>query len=184
MIFAIVLLALLTCMHLLSIALTAIGRRRVAAAPEPNERPPISVLRPVRGLENHIEQTLQSSFTLDYPQYEILFCVAEADDPALPLIDRLIAAHPQADVRVLVGEDRLGANPKLNNIAKGWRTARHDLVVMSDSNADLPPDYLDRLVARLDDGVGLVSVPGIGSLPEGAWAELECAFLNTHRSYG
>jgi ceramide glucosyltransferase len=182
MIFTIVLLALLTSMHLLSVALAAIGMRRVAAEPKPSQRPPISVLRPVRGLENHIEQALRSSFTLDYPQFEILFCVAEADDPALPLIDRLIAAYPQADARILVGDERLCANPKLNNIAKGWRTARHDLVVMSDSNVDLPPDYLHQLVARLHDGVGLVSVPGIGSLPEGLWAELECAFLNTHQA--
>ncbi|MBI1415856.1 MAG: glycosyltransferase [Limimaricola sp.] len=144
-------------------------------------RPPVSVLRPVRGIENHIEETLASTFTPAYPDYEILFCCADADDPIVPVVERLIAAHPQVDARLLIGDERPSGNPKLNNLVKGWYAAKYDWILMADSNVLLPPDYLDQLLGHWTPGTGLVSSPPAGIRPEGFWAALEAAFLNTYQ---
>jgi ceramide glucosyltransferase len=142
----------------------------------------VSILRPICGLENHIEETLRSTFALDYPRYEIVFCSARADDPAALLAQRLIAQHPHVPARLLVGNERISANPKLNNLHKGWRAAAHDLIVMADSNVLMPADYIQRLTAMAGPRVGLVCSPPAGCWPDGLWAELECAFLNTYQA--
>src|SRR5262245_15371203 len=120
----------------------------------------VSLVRPVCGLENHIEDTLGSAFELDYPRYEIIFCAATASDAAVPLVKRLIAAHPHVPTRLLIGNEAISENPKLNNVCKGWRAAAYDWVVMADSNVLMPPDYIECLLAawRRPDS-GLVSSP-------------------------
>ncbi|MFO1143596.1 MAG: ceramide glucosyltransferase [Amaricoccus sp.] len=144
--------------------------------------PPMSLLRPVCGIENFVEETLASSFALDYPTYEVVFCVADAADPVVPLVERLMAANTSVPARLLVGDDPISANPKLNNLAKGWAVARHDWIVMADSNLLLPPDYLAILLARWTPGTGLVSSPPAGVRPAGFWGELECAFLDSYQA--
>ncbi len=76
----------------------------------------------------------------------------------------------------------LTSNPKLNNLIKGWRVARHAWVVMADSNVLMPPDYLQRLLAGWRVDSGLLCAPPIGCMPHGFWAEVECAFLNTYQA--
>ena len=73
-------------------------------------------------------------------------------------------------------------NPKLNNVLKGWWAAKYDWIVLADSNVLMPRDYLERLFASWCADTGLVASPPIGSQPEGLWAELECAFLNTYQA--
>ena len=141
----------------------------------------VSLVRPICGLENHIEGTLGSAFELDYPRYEIIFCAATANDAAVPLVKRLIAAHPHVPARLLIGNEAISENPKLNNVCKGWRAAAYDWVVMADSNVLMPPDYIERLLAAWRPDSGLVSSPPVGCRPQGFWAELECAFLNTYQ---
>ena len=159
------------------LALSAMTRGKPANGR--TDRPGVSVLRPVCGLENHLEETLTTTFGSDYPEFEILFCVASPADPAIPLVRRLIAAHPAIPARLLIGEDRVSGNPKLNNLVKGWLAARHPMVLMADSNVLLPPDTLTRLLEQWTPGTGLISSPPIGTRPDGFWARLECAFLNT-----
>lgn len=178
-------LAFLAAAHFGSLAIAAWRSRRGAAAralPAPAHAPGVTVVRPVCGLENYIEETLRSTFLLDYPRFEILFCVARADDAAVPLLRRLIADYPWIDARLLLGDERISANPKLNNMVKGWREAAHDYVVFADSNVLMPRDYVQRLLARFDAHAGLVCSPPVGSRPENFWAELECAFLNTYQA--
>lgn len=165
-----------------SLALVARRLRRARGPARTRALPPITLLRPVCGLEHALEETLRSSFRLEAEGYEIVFCIARPDDPAAPLLRRLIAEHPGVPARLLVGDDRDFANPKLNNLLKGWRAARHDWIVMADSNLMLPPDYLQRLVAAWTPGTGLVSSPATGADPQGLWAALEAAFLNTHQA--
>ena len=144
--------------------------------------PPVTLLRPVCGIENNIEETLASGFALDHPVYEIIFCVASADDPVVPLVEGLILAHPRVPARLLIGDDVISGNPKLNNLAKGWEAARHDWIAMTDSNVELPRDYFAILFAHWTSGTGLVSSPPAGIRPVGFWAELECAFLDTYQA--
>jgi ceramide glucosyltransferase len=167
------------CIHWGSLWLAHSAWARSAPQDARKDRPAISVIRPCCGLEHGLDETLTSTFAADYPDYEILFCVADAADPVIPLINRLIAAHPQIKARLLLGDDKISGNPKLNNCVKGWRAATHDLILLSDSNVILPPDYLNRLMAEWRPGTGLVSSPPVGNRPPGFWARLECAFLNT-----
>ena len=150
-----------------------------APIPAPVDAPPVSIIRPVCGVDNFAEETLRSGFELDYPRYETLFCVADPDDPIIPLLRRLCAAYPGSPSQILVGDSRISRNPKLNNCVKGWHATAHDWVVMADSNVLMPPDYLQRCMAAWRPNTGLVCSTPIGSRPGNVWAELECGFLNT-----
>jgi ceramide glucosyltransferase len=149
---------------------------------EAARRPPITIVRPLCGLEHYSRETLGSSFLIDYPDYEVLFCVAEESDSIVRLAHEVIAEHPERPARVLIGKDALGENPKLNNMAKGFREARFEHIVFVDSNLYTPADYLDQLMHKLDQGAGMVSAPPIGLAPQGFWAEVECAFLNAYQA--
>jgi ceramide glucosyltransferase len=144
--------------------------------------PPVSLVRPLCGIDNYAADTLRSTFALDYPHYEILFCVASAKDPVIPLVEALIAKHAGASARLLIGDERMSPNPKLNNVLKGWRAAAHPWIVIADSNVLMPRDYIQLLFSSWRADTGLVASPPIGSRPQGLWAELECAFLNTYQA--
>jgi len=173
-----------TAIHVASIAI-AILRFRKGAPREPLSHrnfPPVSLVRPLCGIDNYAADTLRSTFALDYPRCEILFCVASARDPVVPLVEALMAKHPGAGARLLVGDERASSNPKLNNVLKGWRAACHDWIVIADSNVLMPRDYIELLFASWRADTGLVASPPIGCRPQGVWAELECAFLNTYQA--
>jgi ceramide glucosyltransferase len=153
-----------------------------AYQPPPPRAAGVTVIRPVCGIDNHAEDTLRSTFELDYPHYEILFCVAQSKDPVVGLLHRLIAAHPHVSAKLLTGDDSVSDNPKLNNVVKGWRHAAFDWVVIADSNVLMPRDYIQRLLAAFTPGTGLVCSPPVGCSPEGVWAELECSFLNSYQA--
>ncbi len=167
-------------LHLASIALVA--RRIRTRDPAAGVQVPVTVLAPVCGVEPGIERTLASFFGLAGADPQLLFCVADGNDPVIPLVKGLIARHPDRDAALLVGEDRVSGNPKLNNLVKGWAAARGEFVVMTDSNQILPPDYVAQLLGVCGEGVGLVSSPAVGIEPAGAWARIEAAFLNTHQA--
>src|SRR5215831_5960304 len=150
--------------------------------PVPQRAPAVSLIRPVCGLENFSQETLGSAFRLDYPSYEIIFCVEQESDAIVPVVNHLIAAHPNVHARLIIGKDRISANPKLNNVVKGWRAASHDWIVIADSNVLMPRDYIPRLFASWRADTGLVASPPIGSRPQGFWVEIECAFLNTYQA--
>jgi ceramide glucosyltransferase len=157
-------------------------RARERNLPPPADAPPVSIVRPLRGLEPFSEETLGATFKLDYPDYEIVFCVQSPNDPIIPLVESLIAAHPEREARLLVGDDYVSANPKLNNCVKGWEAARHPHVILADSNALPPRDYIQTMLAAFRDNTAMsVSMP-IGSRPKGFWATVECAILNTFQA--
>jgi ceramide glucosyltransferase len=169
--------------HALAIALAGPGcRRRSRATPVPNPAPPVTIVQPLRGVETFTRETLRSIVALDYPEYEIVFCLASADDPIAPLVRGAIAANPSRRARLLIGDDKVSANPKLNNVVKGWKAARTDWVIIADSNVLMPPDYIQRLLSRWRPNTGIVCAPPIGTRPENFAAEVECGFLNTYEA--
>src|SRR6185437_1567473 len=171
-------------MHGLSVALAArrCRRRSDPPMPPPKDAPSVTIVQPLCGVETFSRETLRSIFALDYPSYEIIFCLASGDDPIAPLVRGAIAANPDRPARLLIGDDRISANPKLNNVVKGWKAARHEWVIIADSNVLMPPDYIQRLLARWAPGAGIVCAPPIGARPESFAAEIECAFLNTYQA--
>lgn len=110
-----------TAIHVFSIVVVSARLcRRAPCHPAPRQTlPPVSLVRPLCGIDNHAADTLGSTFALDYPHYEILFCVTSANDPVVPLARALMAAHPEAGARLLIGDERVSNNPKLNNVLKG-----------------------------------------------------------------
>lgn len=174
--------AVAAAIHGASIALTLRKLREKPAVQSTFGTPPVTIVRPVCGLDGEAERTLRSSFHLDYPRYEVLFCVASPNDPVIPLVRKLIAQYPEAGARLLVGDDAVSENPKLNNCVKGWLGAKHEWIVLSDSNVILPPDYLQRLFEVWDEETGLVCAPPVGAAPESLPAEFECAFLNEYQA--
>ncbi|MFM7084154.1 MAG: glycosyltransferase [Hyphomicrobium sp.] len=134
------------------------------------------------GLEDVEKITLETTFRLNYPQYEILFCVAHYQDPAVQFLNDLIKRFSHVNARLLIGDSSLTLNPKLNNIIKGWSESIHEYVVLVDSNVVMTPDYLQQLINTWDHETGLVCSPPVGSTPVGFWAEVECAFLNTYQA--
>jgi ceramide glucosyltransferase len=174
--------ALAAILHGVSVAVTVVRCRRGRSPARGDLEEGVTLLRPVCGLENNLAETLRSSFELGYPRFEIIFCVARANDPAIGLIKDLIETYPWIPSRLLIGENRLNENPKLSNLMKGWHAARHPWIIMADSNVLLPHDYIERLLSAWRPASGLVCAPPIGSKPETLGAELECAFMNGYQA--
>jgi len=145
-------------------------------------RPRVTLIRPVCGLDTFDAETLASSFRQDYPEYEVIFCAQRTGDPAIAVVDRLIAAYPLVRARLMVGNDAVTRNPKLNNVWKGWHAATSDWICMADANLMLPRDYLATVVDTWDAGCGLVSSPPVGTRAEGWGGRLEAAFLNGNQA--
>lgn len=180
---------LATLLHMVSTAIAILRvRRRGAGGRGATEAaaaaalPAVTVVRPVCGHDPLDALTLGSTFALRHGGLEMLFCAARANDAAVPLVRALIAAHAEADARLLIGDDKSTPNPKLNNLIKGWEAARHAWIAIADSNVLMPESYLADLFSAWRPGTGLVCAPPIGSRPDGFWAEVECAFLNTYQA--
>ncbi len=153
-----------------------------AAFGRPSDASGVTVVRPLCGVEAFSAETLAAAFATDYPTFELLFCVARDEDPILPAVRAAIAAHPDVAARLLVGDDVISINPKLNNMVKGWREARYATVAFIDSNVLTPPDFVSGLVATWRADTGVVSAPPVGCCADGLWSHLECGFLNTYEA--
>jgi ceramide glucosyltransferase len=109
--------------------------------------PPVSVLKPVGGLEHSTYENFASFCHQDYPLYEILFCVNDETDSAVPVIERIIRDFPDRSIRLLIGRDHLGLNPKADKLCRLVREAKYDLFVTSDSDVRVGPGYLRSVAA-------------------------------------
>jgi ceramide glucosyltransferase len=143
---------------------------------------PVTIMRPLCGLEAYSEDTLRSTFHVRGNNIQIIFCVATAADPVVPLVKRLILEFPSANARLLIGDERISANPKLNNLVKAWACLATDWVVWIDSNVNLTSDALARMFSAYDKKAGMVCSPPIGTSAQNIWAELEAVFLNGYQA--
>ncbi len=111
--------------------------------------PAVSILKPVHGLEKDLEKNLRSICLQDYPQYQVIFCVQNKNDPAIPLLKQLKAELSSDLVNVVIEEREVGANGKINNLLGGLTYAKHEVLVISDSDVYTKSDYLKAIVAPL-----------------------------------
>ncbi|MFW6051670.1 MAG: glycosyltransferase [Myxococcota bacterium] len=149
-------------------------RQPVAPAPEEG-LPPVSLLKPIKGTEEALEANLRTFFEQDYPaSIEIVFASTEPDDPGIALARRVAQDYPHVPVRFVRSDLGFGLNPKVANLAGALRGATHDLVLQSDANVRVRPDYLRRVVREMlaVEGSLLTSlVVGVGEESPGAAME-------------
>jgi ceramide glucosyltransferase len=154
----------------------AFARRRVPTAVF---APPVSVLKPLCGADPALEASLRSFCEQDYPEYQIVFGVADPHDAAVAVVRALMADHPGLDLTLVVGERPVGTNPKVSNLASAYKSARHDVIVIADSDIRVSRDYLRTVVAPLHDpATGLVTCLYRGAPTGGATATLGAMFVN------
>jgi ceramide glucosyltransferase len=113
--------------------------------------PPASVLKPLRGLDPDAYENLASFCRQDYPEFEILFAVADASDPVVPVVQKLIADFPGRPIRLVLALEQLGPNSKVSSLCHLAREARHDLLVVTDSDVRVEPGYLRRVASMFRD---------------------------------
>lgn len=113
--------------------------------------PAISVLKPVRGLDPGAYENFASFCRQGYPEFEILFAVNDPEDTAVPIVQQLIADFPKRSIRLIVVAERLGPNTKVSNLCRLAREARHELLVITDSDVRVEPGYLRGVAAQFRD---------------------------------
>src|SRR5438309_11929108 len=119
--------------------------------------PPVSILKPLKGTDPEMYESLRSHCLQDYPEYEIIFGVKDTNDPATQIVARLKAEFPQRFVRLAVCPENLGANTKVSNLAQMLPGARYEFLIVNDSDIRVEPDYLRRVISPLSDPkVGMV----------------------------
>src|SRR5262249_26262801 len=136
--------------------------------------PPVSVLKPVHGVDFGSEENFKSFCAQNYPNYEILFAVNDYSDAAVPLIKRLINACPGREIRIVTGASFFGENRKVNNLIEMIRAAKHEILVITDGDVRVGPDYLRSVVAPFESSeTGAVTSLYRGIAQPGLFAELE-----------
>lgn len=137
------------------------------------------MLKPVCGLEQGLYENLRSFCVQDYPTFEIIFGIADPDDPAREIIERLIAEFPGDRLHLCVDPATLGANRKVSNLANAYRNARYDYLLIADSDMRVGPDYLTTAMAAFaDPRVGAVTCLYTGVSSGGAASDLGALFIN------
>jgi ceramide glucosyltransferase len=145
----------------------------------PESWPPVTVLKPVHGLEKGLRENLRGACLQDYPEYQVVFSVQNGDDAAIPLLREIQNEFGPERAAVVVENCRAGTNGKINNMIGGMRHARYDLLVISDSDVRLEPDYLKTIIAPLcDPGVGCACTLYKGAGAKTWFEKLELLTLN------
>jgi len=136
--------------------------------------PSVSILKPIRGLDRETYENFSSFCRQDYPEFEILFCVSGESDPAVPVIKKVIGDFPGRSIRLLVGAPEIGVSDKVNKLCRMAREARHEVVIVSDSDVRVDPDFLRAVVGPFHDPkVGGVTCLYRGLTDGGFAADLE-----------
>jgi len=142
--------------------------------------PSVSILKPLKGADPEMYESLRSHCLQDYPEYEIIFGVSDPNDPAVQLVEQLKTEFPQCAIRLMVCPENLGANTKVSNLAQMVREARHEYLIVNDGDIRVEPDYLRRVLAPLTDPkVGLVTCLYRGIANSSLGSRLESLGIST-----
>jgi ceramide glucosyltransferase len=134
-------------------------RNKLAQAPLPESQfPPVTILKPLKGVDPEIWESFCSHCEQDYPKFQLIFGVSDPGDPAIDEVRKLQAKYPNLPIELIVCERVLGANLKVSNLAQMLPAAHHEILLVNDSDIRVPSDYLRKVIPLLaDDSVGLVT---------------------------
>ena len=141
--------------------------------------PSFTIFKPLCGAEPETYECLRSFCDQDYPEFQVVFGVADVNDPVVPIIERLQAEFPARDLQLVVDRRQHGTSRKVSNLVNMLPAARHDYFVIADSDVRVERDYLSRIVAPLEDeAVGIVTCAYRGVPRSGVWSLLGSQFIN------
>jgi len=171
-------LALAAAYALLTLVAVLVWHGRKLARP-PLKLPPVTVLKPLCGAEPGLYENLRTFCQQDYPEFQIVFGVGDADDPALAVVARVVAEFPRLPIEVVINPQQHGHNRKISSLINMLEHARYDMLVMADSDAFVRPDYLSSVTAPLlDRKVGLVTCLYYGEPTHPVWSRLGAMYIN------
>jgi ceramide glucosyltransferase len=154
--------------------------QRAARVSAPAVTPPVSILKPLRGVDPQMYESFRSHCIQDYPEYEIIFGVSEPDDPAVASVQQLIREFPACKIRLLVCQEVLGNNRKTSNLVQMLASARYDHILINDSDIFVPSGYLRRVMAPFArPQVGMVTCPYRGIASGTLGSKLESIGIST-----
>ncbi|HJT06781.1 MAG TPA: bacteriohopanetetrol glucosamine biosynthesis glycosyltransferase HpnI [Stellaceae bacterium] len=157
----------------------AVRRFAARAQPPAPAAAPVSILKPLCGEDAGLYDNLASFCRQEYPRWQVVFGVQDSGDAAIPVVRRLIAAYPEADLELVVEPSSRDGNLKVANLQNMLPKARHDVIVIADSDMHVRPDYLADVTAPLaDDATGLVTCLYRGLPAGGVWSQLACLHVN------
>jgi ceramide glucosyltransferase len=162
------------------LALVAVLVWRAQKVPkDASRRPPVTILKPLCGAEPGLYQNLRSFCQQDYPEFQIVFGVSDPADPALSVVERLVAEFPSLPIDVVINPQQHGSNRKVSSLINMLPAARHDILAMADSDAFVGPDYLATVTAPLQNPtIGLVTCIYHGVPTRHLWSRLGAMYIN------
>ncbi len=162
------------------LAIVAAAKYRAVRPMKLHMAPPMSVLKPLAGIDDGLEENLRSFFQQAYPRFEILFAVRSPHDPAVPLVERLRAEYPAVPSQLLITGEPPYANAKVYSLDRMLAAARFDLIVMADSDVRVTTDMLSVLAAEFQEKrLGLITCPYRAVPGRSFWTTLEAVGINT-----
>jgi ceramide glucosyltransferase len=154
--------------------------RREARKPLPAFTPPVSILKPLRGVDPQMYESFRSHCVQDYPEYEIIFGVSDPDDPAVEAVHQLMREFPQCKIQLAICFEVLGTNRKTSNLVQMLQYAKYDHILINDSDIYVTPDYLRRVMAPFaKPQVGMVTCPYRGIAAPTLGSMLESVGIST-----
>ncbi|WP_333655849.1 ceramide glucosyltransferase [Dissulfurispira sp.] len=143
---------------------TGKGRGIGKDLPFPLPLPAVSILKPLKGLDDNLFDNLASFCTQDYPEYEIIFSLQDHNDPAYKVARKIKDKYHEKNISIIVEKCDVGLNPKVNNLMSAYKVSQYEHILISDSNVMVDKDYLKEIVKHMKEDVGLVSnvIRGIG----------------------
>jgi ceramide glucosyltransferase len=161
------------------LACVAVSMRVGTARLAPRKFPAVTILKPLCGAEPETYECLRSFCDQAYGEFQVIFGVRDSNDPALAIVERLQKEFPHRDVQIIADRREHGSSRKVSNLVNMMALARHEFLVLSDSDVRVQRDYLARIVAPLlDSGVGIVTCAYRGCPRRGLWSLLGSLFIN------
>ncbi len=178
---------LVTCTGFLSLLLIASSRFRRRRVPEvPADLfPPVTLLKPLYGIEPNLRANIASFFDQEYPTFEIIFGVRRLDDPALAVVEEVRRDYPSVPVQIVISGEPTEANAKICSMRKMYAAAHYDYLIISDSDVQVQSNYIREVVADLlDPDVGMATCLYRGATAGGLWSRLEALGMSVEMTSG